>query len=146
NGILQMFILTHNIYFYKEITYLGSRDTYSPNAVLFGIIRKLENISTFIEYQNNPIESTYQLLWKELSDDNLSTVTSFNTMRRILEYYFKIIGDVDYEKCVDEFEGHDKLVCKSLISCINDGSHYINDDFIITFDYENIDNYKKIFR
>lgn len=146
NGILQMFILTHNIYFYKEITYLGSRDTYSLNAVLFGIIRKLENISSFIEYQNNPIESTYQLLWKELSDDNLSTVTSFNTMRRILEYYFKIIGDVDYEKCVDEFEGQDKLVCKSLISCINDGSHYINDDFIITFDYENINNYKKIFR
>ncbi|MDH6363071.1 wobble nucleotide-excising tRNase [Enterococcus sp. PF1-24] len=146
NGILQTFILTHNVYFHKEVTFLGSRDSYSPNAVLFGIIRKTDNTSSFIECPDNPIESTYQLLWKELSEDNLSTVTSFNTMRRILEYYFKIIGDVDYEKCVDEFDGQDKLVCKSLVSCINDGSHFISDDFVITFDYENIDNYKEIFK
>lgn len=146
NGILQTFILTHNVYFHKEVTFLGSRDSYSPNAVLFGIIRKTDNTSSFIECPDNPIESTYQLLWKELSEDNLSTVTSFNTMRRILEYYFKIIGDIDYEKCVDEFDGQDKLVCKSLVSCINDGSHFISDDFVITFDYENIDNYKEIFK
>lgn len=146
NGILQTFILTHNVYFYKEVTFLGSRDSYSPSAVLFGIIRKRDNTSIFTECPDNPIESTYQLLWKELSEDNLSTVTSFNTMRRILEYYFKIIGDVDYEKCVDEFEGQDKLICKSLVSCINDGSHYISDDFVITFDYGNVDNYKEIFR
>lgn len=146
NGILQTFILTHNVYFHKEVTFLGTRDSYSPAAVLFGIIRKRDNISSFTECPDNPIESTYQLLWKELSEDNLSTVTSFNTMRRILEYYFKIIGDVNYEKCVDEFDGQDKLVCKSFVSCINDGSHFISDDFVITFDYENIDNYKEIFR
>lgn len=146
NGIIQMFVLTHNVYFHKEITFLGSRDNYSPKDVLFGIIRKKDNISSFVECPDNPIESTYQLLWKELSEDNLSTVTSFNTMRRILEYYFKIIGGVDYEKCVNEFEGQEKFICKSLISCINDGSHFVSDDFVVTFDYENIDNYKEIFR
>ena len=146
NGILQAFILTHNVYFHKEVTFLGSRASYSPDEVLFGIIRKKDNISSFVECPNNPIESTYQLLWRELTEDNLSTVTSFNTMRRILEYYFKIIGDVDYEKCVDKFDGQDKLVCKSLVSCINDGSHFISDDFVITFDYESVDRYKEIFR
>ncbi|MFK4887363.1 AAA family ATPase [Lactococcus petauri] len=146
NGILQTFILTHNVYFHKEVTFLGNRDSYSPNDVLFGIIRKKDNISNFIECPDNPIESTYQLLWKELSEDDSSTVTSFNTMRRILEFYFNIIGDTNYEKCVDDFDGNDKLVCKSLISCINDGSHFINDDFVITFDNDNIDNYKRIFR
>lgn len=146
NGIQQTFILTHNVYFHKEITFLGSRDSYSPEVVLFGIIRKQENISSFIECSKNPIESTYQLLWRDLAEDNLSTTTSFNTMRRILEYYFKIIGNLDYEKCVDEFDGQDKLICKSLVACINDGSHFISDDFVITFDYENITNYKEIFR
>ncbi|EGO6578234.1 AAA family ATPase, partial [Enterococcus faecalis] len=99
NGILQTFILTHNVYFHKEITFLGSGKEFSSAEVLFGVIRKRDNISYFTEYDRNPIESTYQLLWRELLEDKLSTVTSFNTMRRILEYYFKIIGDLNYEKC-----------------------------------------------
>lgn len=109
-------------------------------------MRKKDNVTTFLEYDKNPIESTYQLLWRELAEGKTSTMTAFNTMRRILEYYFKIIGDMDYEKCIDEFDGNDKIVCKALVSCINDGSHFISDDFVITFDEENIDNYKRIFK
>lgn len=146
NGILQTFILTHNVYFHKEITFLGSGKEFSSAEVLFGVIRKRDNISYFTEYDRNPIESTYQLLWRELLEDKLSTVTSFNTMRRILEYYFKIIGDLNYEKCIEKFDGNDKIVCKALVSCINDGSHFISDDFVITFDEENIENYKRIFK
>jgi len=146
NGILQTFILTHNVYFHKEVTFLGNGKQFAQNEVLFGVVRKKDNITSFITYEKNPIESTYQLLWRELTEDNMSTVTSFNTMRRILEYYFKIIGDMDYEKCIDEFDGNDKIICKALVSCINDGSHFINDDFVITFDDENIDNYKRIFK
>lgn len=145
-GILQTFILTHNVYFHKEITFLGSGKEFSSAEVLFGVIRKRDNISYFTEYDRNPIESTYQLLWRELLEDKLSTVTSFNTMRRILEYYFKIIGDLNYEKCIEKFDGNDKIVCKALVSCINDGSHFISDDFVITFDEENIENYKRIFK
>lgn len=144
-GIKQVFILTHNVYFHKEVTFLGSRKQFSNDEVLFGIIRKEENISKFKAYPENPIESTYQLMWRELRDENCSTVTSFNTMRRLLEYYFNIIGDMQYEKCINNFEGTDKLVCKALISCINDGSHFISDDFVIAFDEENVENYKKIF-
>jgi len=146
NGIIQTFILTHNVYFHKEVTFLGSGKEFSSKEVLFGIVRKKDNVTTFLEYDKNPIESTYQLLWRELAEGKTSTMTAFNTMRRILEYYFKIIGDMDYEKCIDEFDGNDKIVCKALVSCINDGSHFISDDFVITFDEENIDNYKRIFK
>ena len=31
-------------------------------------------------------------MWKELNSEEMSPITSFNTMRRILEYYFNIIG------------------------------------------------------
>lgn len=146
NGIKQAFVLTHNVYFHKEITFLGSRKQFSKEEALFGIVRKKDNVSTFHIYDTNPIESTYQLMWRELISDKISTVTSFNTMRRILEYYFKIIGDMDYEKCINEFDGTDKIVCKALVSGINDGSHFISDDFVIAFDEENIENYKRIFR
>lgn len=36
-------------------------------------------------------------MWKELNSEEMSPITSFNTMRRILEYYFNIIGGMDYE-------------------------------------------------
>lgn len=146
HGIRQVFILTHNVYFHKEITFLGSRRQFSKKEALFGIVRKKDNVSTFHTYDINPIESTYQLMWRELDSDKISAVTSFNTMRRILEYYFKIIGDMDYEKCINEFEGPDKMVCKALVSGINDGSHFISDDFVIAFDEGNIENYKRIFQ
>jgi wobble nucleotide-excising tRNase len=48
-------------------------------------------------------------------------------MRRILEYYFNIIGGLDYEKSINEFDGEEKIIFKSLFSWINDGSHFIND-------------------
>ena len=61
-------------------------------------------------------------------------------------YYFNIIGSKDYEKAIDSFEGTDKIVCKSLISCINDNSHYINEEFNIVFDYDMVQKYKKVFK
>ncbi|HDJ4385954.1 TPA: AAA family ATPase, partial [Staphylococcus aureus] len=91
-------------------------------------------------------ESSYQLMWKELNSEEMSPITSFNTMRRILEYYFNIIGGMDYEKCINKFDGIDKILCKSLISGINDGSHFISDDFVITFDEASMRNYKRVFK
>lgn len=146
NGVKQVINLTHNIYFHKEITFLGSRDKFSPNEVMFGIIRKRDNVSYFNTYENNPIESSYQLMWKELNSEEMSTITSFNTMRRILEYYFNILGGMDYESCINEFDGIDKILCKSLISGINDGSHFISDDFVIAFDEESMEDYKRVFK
>ncbi|MBU3228898.1 AAA family ATPase [Clostridium algidicarnis] len=146
HGIKQTFILTHNVYFHKEITFLGSRKQFSKDEALFGIVRKKNNVSNFQTYEENPIESTYQLMWRELKVENISSLTSFNAMRRILEYYFKIIGDMDYEKCINEFDGTDKIICKSLVSCINDGSHFISDDFVVVFDEESIENYQRIFQ
>ena len=67
-------------------------------------------------------------------------------MRRILEYYFNIIGGLEYEKCIDEFEGEDKIIFKSLLSWINDGSHFINDDLVIYTEQENIEKQLKVFK
>lgn len=110
------------------------------------LYEKKDNISYFSTYNNNPIESSYQLMWKELNSEVMSTITSFNTMRRILEFYFNIIGGMDYESCINQFDGTDKILCKSLISGINDGSHFISDDFVIGFDEKNMEDYKRVFR
>ncbi|WP_205408912.1 AAA family ATPase [Listeria goaensis] len=143
--IQQIFLLTHNVYFHKEITFLGSRNEYKKDEAYFGIIKKIDNISTIKSYEKNPIQTTYELLWQDLKEVNNSATTIFNTMRRILEYYFQILGGIKYEDCINEFDGNDKLVCKALISCINDSSHFISDDFVLMLDESNIGNYRSIF-
>ncbi len=148
NGIKQLFLLTHNVYFHKEISFLGSRDNWKKNEVAFWIVKKVGNISKVLCYQEkNPIQTTYELLWMELNDiNNSKRITIFNTLRRILEYYFNVIGGLDYEKCINEFDGEDKLICRALISCINDGSHFITDDYVMQYENESVEKYVRVFR
>lgn len=57
------------------------------------------------------------MLWRELDDIvEVNKVTIVNTLRRILELYFKIISGLNYEKLIHEFEGEEKLVCRALVS------------------------------
>ena len=51
-----------------------------------------------------------------------------NTLRRILEHYFKILGNVDFDDICAKFDGEKKLVCKSLFSWVHEGSHSAYDD------------------
>lgn len=146
-GIQQIFVLTHNVYFHKEVTFLGSRKQYSTTKTAYWIIKKTNNITDIIKHDKNPIQTSYELLWADLKDANAhQRVTVFNALRRILEYYFNIIGGMDYEKCIDVFDGEDKIICKALISCINDGSHFISDDFVMCYEADTIDNYLRVFR
>lgn len=67
-------------------------------------------------------------------------------MRRILEYYFNTIGGLEYEKIINNFEGEEQQLCHSLLSCINDNSHYIPDDYSVVITDEMIQKYVEIFR
>jgi wobble nucleotide-excising tRNase len=146
NGIKQLFILTHNIYFHKEVTFKGSRETAS-NKESFWIVRRLNNITKIVKHSHNPIQTTYELLWRELDNlEEINKATIHNTLRRILEYYFKIIGGIDYEKCINSFEGEEKIICKTLVSWINDGSHFINDDLVVYVEPESIEKYLIVFK
>ena len=147
-GIKQVFILTHNVYFHKEVSFLGNGKNWKKNEAAFWIIKKNNNISRIVEYKNeNPIQTSYELLWSELKDkDTNQRITIFNTLRRILEYYFNVIGGLNYEKCINSFDGEDKLICKSLISCINEGSHFITDDFVMQYESATTDNYIRVFK
>ncbi len=145
DGINQVFLLTHNIYFHKEITFKGARETASPNKEAYWIIQKSNNLSKIKRFKSNPILTTYESLWRMLDDtSNIADMSVLlNAMRRILEHYFNVICGYDYEKCVSNFEGEDKLVCKALLSYINDGSHFISDDYVLC--YDSIDKYLRVF-
>ena len=147
--IKQVFVLTHNVYFFKEVTFNPKRNQTSQEAMneeTFWIVNKPSLYSKIIKYTSNPIKTSYELLWSEVRSPDRTNLTIQNTLRRILENYFKILGGIDPDAICLNFEGKDKFVCKSLFSWVNDGSHYAHDDLYISIDDINVEMYLKVFR
>ncbi|EMH02780.1 ATP-binding protein [Helicobacter pylori] len=146
-NIKQIIILTHNTYFYKEITYDLKRH---QGKYSFWIIKKDNNVSKIKDYKENPIKNSYELLWQEVKqakENNISWVSLQNVMRRIIEYYFRILGDFKCNDSLSEcFENiEEKQVCNSFISWLNDGSHGISDDLFVQSQDTSIETYLKVF-
>lgn len=146
-NIKQLILLTHNVYFHKEVSFIDGR-TNPSNDTNYWIIRKKDKTS-FIQAYNkkNPIQTSYELLWQELKDKEYNSgITIQNTMRRIIENYFKILGKYGDDDLIKKFESQEEQeICRSLICWINDGSHSIADDLFIESQSDAIDKYLKVF-
>jgi wobble nucleotide-excising tRNase len=106
NFIKQIFILTHNAYFHREITYPHA---HRYEFVSFYLVKKRENRSSVdlkrrrdpdcpTEWMNvNPVKNSYAALWDEYKElkDVTSAIPLINVIRRILEYYFLQICGYD---------------------------------------------------
>ncbi len=148
-NIKQIIILTHNTYFYKEITLECDLKRYQ-GKYSFWIIKKHNNVSKIKDYKENPIKNSYELLWQEVKqakENNASWVSLQNVMRRIIEYYFRILGGFKHNDSLSEyFENiEEKRVCNSFISWFNDGSHGISDDLFVQSQDTSIETYLKVF-
>lgn len=94
--IKQIFILTHNAYFHREVTY-NMVEYY--DCVTFYMVRKTDNHSSImpcIEYAKelsdddknvNPVQNAYTALWTEYQELQ-SSIPLLNVIRRILQYNF----------------------------------------------------------
>ncbi|MCL1146530.1 AAA family ATPase [Shewanella marinintestina] len=148
SSIKQLLLFTHNVYFHKEASFQGGRSN-GCNQTHFWILRKANNITTIQPYnQNNPIESSYELLWREIKEQgNNSCITIQNTMRRILENYFKILGKFSDDDFEAKFQNQqEQQVCRSLLYWINDGSHCLPDDLFIQSQNDTVDIYRNVFK
>jgi wobble nucleotide-excising tRNase len=144
--IKQVFVLTHNIYFHKEVSFDPKRGAECRAHETFWIVRKVNDLSTIAGYDHNPISTSYELLWAEVRSPNRSKITLQNTLRRILENYFKILGNLDKDDICERFDGRDQQICGSLFSWVNDGSHSFNDDLYISADDAMIARYLDVFQ
>lgn len=139
--IKQIFISTHNTYFYKEITY-------KINNCSYYILRKDNIKGSFVtHYETNPITNSYEALWKELFElkDSSSSLIQ-NIMRRILENYFKFLGGIELEKLLVNFNEDERIIAQSLIKWVHDGSHNIAEDLYVQEQEENNKKYFSVFR
>lgn len=145
--IKQVFVFTHNVYFHKEVTFQPKRDKKKKlNDETFWVVRKSDLCSKLKKYELNPIKTSYELLWDQVRESERSKLTIQNTLRRILENYFKILGGIDPDKICERFEGKEKFICKSLFSWVNDGSHFAFDDLYESIDDTVVETYLHVFK
>lgn len=170
--IKQIFILTHNVYFHREVTY---HQVSNYKSTSFYMIRKMDNESTVklcirqrddeaAENENyNPVQNSYAALWDELRDIK-TTIPTINVMRRILEYYFLqlcgyegsdlreiVLENPDNRKMfIKEIEGKkpdmtEYHLASSLLAYINNPNG-ISDGLNYVEDCEDARIYKKVFK
>ena len=128
-NISQVFILSHNLYFYKEVSFKQRP-----------ICRKKAHFSVSkyggkskIEHKGNEtfVHNDYMLLWKSIkelkdSNDKVFNITIGNSMRRIIESYVNFIGlGKSHWDSIKNLDVTDPIypICSALISEINDVSH-----------------------
>lgn len=135
------------MYFHKEVSYEGLNREVEKS--LFWILRKNHKRSTIQFYsEQNPIQSSYELLWREIKDwEKNSGITIQNIMRRILENFFCILGNKRDDFLISKFDvQEEKDICRSLLSWANEGSHTLPDDLFIEAPDGTIVKYLKVFR
>lgn len=145
--VKQIFILTHNVYFHKEICF--HKDRSKNNAMgheSFWIVKKQHDGSVVERCKDNPIRSAYELLWEDIKSSDISSLNIQNTLRRILENYFTMWGGKSKDEICNLFDGKDKLICQSLFSWVNDGSHSIHEDLYINQGVQTNESYLRVFR
>ena len=163
--VKQLFVLTHNIYFFHELTnFQGIAALNKKNKkgkgnknVAYYIIKKVNGQSTIVSYDDNPIKTIYQVLWeqvknaeKNIQDGNIREIDLIglpNVLRRIVEYYFKILGALSTEGVIKQLPEETRIYARSLLMYLNTSSHGFMDETIdIIPDIELIRQYLKIFK
>lgn len=146
--VKQLILLTHNVFFHKEVSFVDGRAS-ERSKYSFWIISKRDGVSSIQSHgHSNPIRSSYEMLWTEIKNWEKTSASSLqNTMRRIYETYFKVLGKMSDAQVLDSFEDADgRNICHSLIGWINDGSHTIPDDFYLVPTDDEREKYLKVFR
>ena len=124
--VAQVIVLTHNVYFHKEITQVRHNDEGSGRG--YYVIRKSLTEENRVEaHSHNPISTEYERLWSEVrrasQGEQMSIIGLENILRRILENYFRIAGGIWEDEIVQYLEPAERPVLRSMFNWVNEGSH-----------------------
>ena len=153
----QLFLLTHNVYFFNEVvTYMGNikkkRSGKNVPACSYYTIRKKDDDSLIDYYATNPIKTTYQMLWDFVKEarkniGEADRIVLLNVLRRILEYYFRTLGNYKIKEIYGPMKGKELYICRSLLAIENSQSHSFIDDIVNTTpDVDTLQKYLEVFK
>lgn len=90
----QIFIFTHSLYFFYELTNI-KREERESTQKLFRLIKN-EHGSSFSPMKYEEIQNDYQAYWYVIKDQNQPPALIANCMRNIIEYFFNFVEKQDY--------------------------------------------------
>jgi wobble nucleotide-excising tRNase len=76
--VRQVFVLTHNIYFHKEVSFSQKRTSGCLQEESFWVVRKRDNVSSIKRHDSNPVRTSYELLWEDVRN-GAERVNDFDT-------------------------------------------------------------------
>lgn len=169
--IRQFFCMTHNPYFFREITYNRISDY---ECATFFEIKKSKDNQTSIEectdeiklsggdkINRSPVRNTYDALWHEYTTTD-DPETLMMVMRQILEYYFiQMVGfksgnlrhellDVNEKEFVKKLDDGtedrtDYIAASAMIAMLNIGATGFNDGLYYDSSAVNISDLRSVF-
>ena len=90
----QLFILTHSLYFFYELTNM-KHDERNKTQKLFRICKNTES-SYFENMKYEDIQNDYQAYWHIIKDKKQAPALIANCMRNVIEYFFNFVEKQDF--------------------------------------------------
>ena len=90
----QLFILTHSLYFFYELTNTHHKER-KETQKLFRICKNTES-SYFEDMKYEDIQNDYQAYWHIIKDEKQSPALIANCMRNVMEYFFNFVEKQDF--------------------------------------------------
>jgi len=169
HNIKQIFILTHNPYFHKEVSFDRLNNEHATYCkVSFYEVKKIDNnvsVVKLCEHESNgsdpdvewenysPVQNSYTALWNEYKDAKLPT-TLLSIIHRIIEYHFIQLCSYSIDELrtrVLKYFDSDvtkQNLAKDMLRFIYepiDTIHNISDGIYFTANNDN-ETYKKVFK
>lgn len=89
----QVFILTHSLYFFYEITETKHNER-KETQKLFRLVKNNDG-SSFQRMKYEEIQNDYQAYWYIIKDENQPPALIANCMRNVIEYFFNFVEKKD---------------------------------------------------
>ncbi|MCG6436468.1 AAA family ATPase [Vibrio parahaemolyticus] len=146
----QIFLLTHNLFFFHELLMLRNASNKCPAGYKLYRVAKSQ-FSQVYDLKRDELQNDYQMYWQVVKDSTSNPSYAHmlpNAMRNILEHYFNFVHKKESLKNTLEQLGQTEADFKPLFRYINRESH---SDSINLIDFEGInaekyiEKFKKIF-
>lgn len=90
----QIFILTHSLYFFYELTNINHKER-KETQKLMRICKNTES-SYFEDMKYEDIQNDYQAYWHIIKDEKQAPALIANCMRNVMEYFFNFVEKQDF--------------------------------------------------
>lgn len=105
NKYEQIFVLTHSLYFFYELTNTNHKER-EETQKLIRLCKNAEG-SAFVSMKYEEIQNDYQAYWHIIKDRTQAPALIANCMRNIIEYFFNFVEKLDFPQVFQKPELQD---------------------------------------